>query len=137
MRTQQIQLDELSKTLTDIISEYSDDVIRDMPDIVKEVAKETAKELKTSIDRMFGGSGAYKRSIKTKKLSENGQKVSYAVYSDMVKPLAQWLERSHVIKNQTGKVYGMSQAHPHWEPAEKHAIENLESKLRERAGGNS
>ena len=52
------------------------------------------------------------------------------VYSS-VSRVGHLLEHGHPIKNQTGQIYGMSQAKPHWEPAEQEAIEALEEKIKD------
>ena len=49
MRNKTVKPDGLADALTAAISQYSDDLIKNMPDAVKEAAKETAKELITDV----------------------------------------------------------------------------------------
>lgn len=133
MRNKTVKPDGLADALTAAISQYSDDLIKNMPDAVKEAAQETAKELKSKAGSLFKGQ-KYAKSFKTKKQSGPNGLTTYTVYSTEYR-IAHLLEHGHVIKNQTGKVYGMTAAHPHWAPAEEAGIKLLEEKLSETAKG--
>lgn len=129
MRNKTVKPDGLADALTAAISQYSDDLIKNMPDAVKEAAKETAKELKNKAGSLFKGQ-KYAKSFKIKKQSGPNSITTYTVYSTEYR-IAHLLEHGHVIKNQTGRVYGMTAAHPHWAPAEEAGIKSLEEKLSE------
>lgn len=133
MANVKISPDQLGETIESILNQYSDDLIRDMPDIVKEVAQETVKELKAEAGRLFGGT-KYKKSFKSKKLAGANGKISYTIYSTEYR-LTHLLEKGHVIKNQTGQVYGMTEGRPHWATAESKAVNSMEQKLTEAAKG--
>lgn len=119
----------LGDTIADLIRNYSDDVIKAMPDAVKEVAQDTVKSLKQSAGSKFGGK-KYKKSFHAKKEVSTADKTNYIIYSSEYR-LAHLLEHGHIITNQTGRVYGTTQARPHWKPAEEEAVEALERKLKE------
>lgn len=127
MEKTKISPNQLGDTISSLIKEYADDVVRDLPDTVQEVAKATVKELKNRSAELFDGT-KYQKSFKSKKLSDSSNLTSYVIYSDMPH-LTSWLEHGHIIKNKTGKVYGTTRAKPHWADAEEKAIEDLEKKL--------
>lgn len=132
-----VKPNDLADAISDIVQEYSDDIITQLPGVVQAVAKDSQKKLKRLIGEKFGGTGKYQRSIKVKKGSAglNG-KTTYTLYSTEGR-LTHLLEKGHVIKNQTGKIYGMTQAVPHWSIVEEEAAEALEKKLTDKAGGNT
>lgn len=126
--------DQLATQVQSIVQEYTDDLIKKMPDLVKEVAQDTVKDLKQRASGLFGGS-TYKRSFKSKKMNtSDSSKTEYTIYSTEPQ-LAHLLEKGHVIKNQTGQTYGMTQARAHWAPAEENANDELEKKIRESIEG--
>lgn len=120
---------QLGTEVSKILTEYTDDVVKALPDIVKDVAKDTVQDLKDRSSELFGGK-KYKRSFKSKKLTQNSSKAEYTVYSTEYR-ITYLLENGHIIKNKTGKVYGTTQARPHWEPAEQEAVKKLEEKIAE------
>lgn len=133
MKNQTVKLDGLADALKSAISQYSDELIQNLPDAVKESAQETVKELKSKAGSLFKGQ-KYSKSFKTKKKNGPNGTTTYTVYSTEYR-LTHLLEHGHVIKNQTGRVYGMTQARPHWKPAEEAGIKSLEEKLSETAKG--
>lgn len=133
MKNQTVKPGDLANALNSAIVQYSDELIRDIPEAVKEAAQETAKELKSQAGSLFKGT-KYNKSFKTKKQTGPNGITTYTVYSTEYR-LTHLLEHGHVIKNQTGRVYGMTQARPHWKPAEEAGIKLLEEKLSETAKG--
>lgn len=124
---------QLGAEVENLLKEYSDDVIRKMPDAVKEVTADTVKALKTKAGELFKGT-KYNKSFKSKKQSTTASGTKYVIYSTEYR-LAHLLEKGHWIKNQTGRVYGKTKARPHWAPAEKEAVKELEKKLTEEIEG--
>lgn len=125
----------LTDAIEGIIKEYTDEVVRALPDAVKQSAKECVKALKSNAASAVGGT-VYKGSFKSKKTSDSYGLTEYTVYSTKYR-IAHLLEHGHVIKNQTGRVYGVTAARPHWAPAEEVASKALEeaiSKKVEEAG---
>ena len=124
-----ISPDQLGDELQKILKEYSDQVIEEMPNLVMTRASATVKELKKEAGKLFGGQ-KYNRSFKSKKLSGSASKTNYVIYSTEAR-LTHLLEKGHAIKNQTGMVYGTTQARPHWATAEEHAVDGLEKDITE------
>lgn len=121
---------QLASTISDIIRTYSDDLVHDLPELVKEVADDTIKNLQQNAS-VFGGK-KYKKSFKKKKIASVSMSgTSYTVYSSEYR-LTHLLEFGHVSKNQHGGPYGVVPGHAHWAPAEEQAIEDLEQKITER-----
>ena len=124
-----INPNQLGTEVSKLLKEYSDDIVQKMPDIVKEVTQNTVKDLKNKAGKLFNGT-TYKRSFKYKKQSTASGETLYTIYSTEYR-IAHLLEHGHVIKNQSGILYGSTQARPHWQPAEEKAVEALEQKLTE------
>lgn len=119
----------LGGAVSDILRQYSDDIVKEMPEAVKQAAKTAVKQLKGSAPSR---TGKYKGSFKTKTTESTSSLTTVEVYSS--KPgLPHLLEFGHVIRNRTGKVYGVTRAFPHWAPAEEAASEELEKLIREKA----
>lgn len=118
---------QLGEALSKIIQEYSDEVVKALPDAAKKAAKDCVKTLKGSAPRR---TGAYAGSFKSKQTRSSATQTEYTVYS--TKPsLPHLLEFGHVMKNQYG-VYGVSVARPHWAPAEEAANKALEQEIQKK-----
>lgn len=115
--------------LSDAIKQYSDEVVKAMPDAVKEAAKAGVKALKANASGI--GGSKYKNSFKSKKTKSTADQTEYKIYSTRYR-VAHLLEKSHPMRNQTGRFFGMSTPHEHWRPAEETAIETLEKKIKEK-----
>lgn len=118
---------QLGDELNKIIQEYSDEVVRAMPDAVKKAANECVKSLKSNAPVH---TGKYKNSFKKKATKTSSSETTYEVYSS-IPGLPHLLEFGHVVKNQHG-VYGVSPAHPHWAPAEEAANKVLEEEIQKK-----
>lgn len=113
-----------------IIQQYSDDVCRDLPEVVEDAAKFGVKTLKSKAKGAVGGTGKYTSSFKQKTTGSSSSSTEITIYSDRYQ-VAHLLEHGHVIKNQYG-VYGVTAARPHWAPAEQEAIEKLEELIQKK-----
>lgn len=112
--------------VSDIIQEYSDEVVKAMPDAVKKAAKEGVKALKSAAASAVGGT-TYKNSFKSKATQTSSDLTEYTIYSSRYQ-VAHLLEHGHVVRNKYG-VYGVAPAHPHWATAEEKANEILEEEI--------
>lgn len=126
-----VKPEQLGTAISDVIREYTDDVIRELPEACQQAAKKTVKALKSNASKI-GGTGAYRKSFKSKKTAGDSNITTYTVYSTKYR-IAHLLEHGHVIKNQTGRVYGVTAAKPHWAPAEQEGMEELEKLIEEAA----
>lgn len=125
-----IKLSQLAGKLEQIYQEYSDEVVKVLPEATKKAAKQAVKSLRANAPR---NSGAYAGSFKQKTTESSSSRTTIEIYS--TKPgLPHLLEYGHAIKNQYG-VYGTTAAHPHWAPAEAEANEALEEEIRKAVEG--
>ena len=125
-----VSVDKLGSAISDMLETYSQEVSREMPEIIKDITKDTVKDLKDRASKLFGGK-EYKKSFKSKKITSTSDKAVYKIYSEEYR-LVHLLEHGHAIKNQTGKVYGKTPAKPHWQPAEEKAVKALEDRITEK-----
>lgn len=126
-----IKLSQLAGKLEQIYQEYSDEVVKVLPEATKKAAKAAIKSLKANAPRK---TGAYAGSFKQKTTESSSSRTTIEIYS--TKPgLPHLLEYGHPVKNQYGGVYGTAAAHPHWTPAEAEANEVLEEEIRKAVEG--
>lgn len=122
---------EFAKVLGNAIKQYSDDVVAELPDAVKEAATVGVKALKANASSAVGGT-KYKNSFRKENTGSSSSMTSFTIYSTRYR-VAHLLEHGHVIKNKHG-VYGVTQARPHWAPAEEEAIKALEDAIEKKIG---
>lgn len=134
MSNKTVTPDKLCDAIQDIVQQYSDEVVAQLPGIVKGAAKTTLKTLKKNAESI--GGTKYRGSFKSRKeRSMSVSETTYTIYSTQYR-LTHLLEHGHVIRNRPGgPVYGVTRAFPHWKPAEEAGIEEFNSKLEEAIGG--
>ena len=133
-KTKTIKPNELADLLNDILGEYADDIAEEVAKAVKETGKETKRALKDKAKAAGIGGDKYVKSFKVKNQNRKLRGVTVGASSTVynsVSGVGHLLERAHPIKNQTGQIYGMSKAYPHWEPAEQEAVEALDEKIKD------
>lgn len=118
-----------AEVLGKAIQQYSDEVVKAMPDAVKTAAKKGLKALKSNASSI--GGTRYKNSFKIKKTQSSSGMTEYTIFSTHYR-VAHLLEKSHPMRNQTGRFFGMSTPREHWRPAEEAAIEALEEEIQKK-----
>lgn len=132
MSNVKVKPDKLAGAITDIIQEYSDDVVRSMPELTKQTAKDCVKNLKSEAKGAGIGGTKYKKSFRYKVVKSNSRITTVKVYSTQYQ-LTHLLEFGHVVRNRPGgPVLGTARAFPHWAEAEKKANRDLEEKITQR-----
>lgn len=127
-----IKAEELEKALTDIISEYADDVIKASQEAVETVAQAGVLKLQEAVHTAGIGGTKYVKSFKVKK--ERGRIGGTATLHSSQYQLTHLLEHGHVlVKN--GKVIGKTRAFPHWAIAEEYTSTLLEDTIKKAVGG--
>lgn len=123
-----IRVDNISSELAGLMQEYSSEVLHEVKAEVKKVARETVKELKsTSPEGVGSKKGHYKDGWTSKTEVDTGATISVRVHNKLKPGLTHLLEKGHAKRGG-----GRTRAFPHIADAEKHAIQNYESRLRER-----
>lgn len=131
MATGTIKLGQLTDELSRIYKEYSDEVIKAMPEAAKKAADVAVKSLKANAPK---DTGKYAKSFKKETTKNTSSATEITVYST-VPGLTHLLERGHPVKNQYGGPYGTAKAFPHWAPAEEEANKTFEEEIRKAVEG--
>lgn len=111
-----IALDQLSGTISDILTTYSEDATESIKEAVKTVASETVKEIAAASPRK---SGKYARGWKTKIAFDSPFERRVIIYNKAKPQLTHLLEYGHAGPKP-------APAYPHIRPAEQKAIEKFE-----------
>ncbi len=126
---QSIPPEDLAHAINSALAEYSKLVDSDMEELTETVGKNAAKKVKANARSAgFGGTGAYVKSITSRKLTEGAHRYARIVYSK--RPhyrLTHLLEFGHAKVNG-----GRTRAFPHWTQAEREAVETFEKRLKEK-----
>lgn len=109
---------DLASQIAKALAEYSTEVEEEVDKIAEETAEEAVQELKATSPKRFG---KYAKTWKKKKMGKGNFVVHNTNYR-----LPHLLEFGHLKRN-GGRVSGIV----HIKPAEDHAIENFEKKLKE------
>ncbi len=125
--SKKVKIDDLTKTINGMLSDYSDDVIEETKGVVDEVTKEARKIVRENAPVK---TGKYKRSIKSKKLYESLTEKRNAIYSDGYSGLTHLLENGHAKTNG-----GRTRAFPHWKQGNDYIVEQLPKQLKKKIGG--
>lgn len=129
MSNQKVEPEKLADAISDIITEYTDDVIHELPTITKTVAKQCVKNLKSAAAGAGFNGTKYKGSFKSKTVKSTSSVTTITIYSTKYQ-IAHLLEHGHNIVTKSGNVLGRTRAFPHWSIAEKKANKEFEQKIK-------
>lgn len=129
-----VELDGLEKAVNEILDEYGVEVSAQVAEVVPDIAKEAAKQVKAEamskgLKRKKGGKhyvNGWKSQVEAKRLT-----VTAVVYNSTKPQLTHLLENGHAKKNGKGRVEGIPHIAPVDEWAEKELIERIERRLSE------
>ena len=126
---QSVPPEQLAAAINKTLAEYAGLVDADVEEVVEKIGKEAAKKVKANIQSSgIGGTGAYLKSISSKKLKQDGHRFARIAYSK--KPhyrLTHLLEFGHAKVNG-----GRTRAFPHWNAAAREARADFEKALKEK-----
>lgn len=121
-----ISPNEFANAVNSILSEYKGVVDEQVELATQKTAERAAANVTSNINQTDMQGKKYRKSIRTKKLSENAGHYSSTVYA---RPpyyrLTHLLENGHATRNG-----GRTRAFPHWAEAEQKAIRDYEALLR-------
>lgn len=119
----------LTLDVKNILKDYSEDTIETTKKVVADVAKETAKRLRsTSPQRTGKYAKGWSSKVETTRLTVNA-----TVYGTSgTYQLAHLLEHGHATRNGTGRIFMPTPAHPHIADAEEWANQKAYNEIMEK-----
>ena len=128
-RRKKIGILDLESTLKQILAEYGDDVYKVLDTAVNEVCDEAVQKLHAG--GSYKGGSDYNADWVADDVPKGRFFKQKVVHNAEHYRLAHLLEKGHVIRNGTGRVYGKTRAFPHIKPVEEWAKEELPRKVEE------
>ena len=122
-----IRIDDFLEAVQGELTEYANEVTGYVKESVKDVAKETVKEVKR---RSPVRSGAYKKSWGQTQIYEGPGGIRITIHNKKHYRLTHLLENGHALKSG-----GRTRAFPHIKPAEDFAARELEKKVKVKVEG--
>lgn len=125
-----VDLEEWAPAFERTLKDWSWDIAADVKDAVTRAGKYALEELRDNMGEQNVGkpNGRYRKSWRVVGILEKAHAKQIAVCSTEYR-IAHLLEKGHIVRNQTGKVYGKTHPLPHIGPAERAATEFLEREV--------
>lgn len=123
-----IKVHMLADTIVRELEEYSSEVADGVKKAARAAARTAVKEVRALSPK---DTGSYAKGWASKVVTETKENISIVVYNKDHYQRNHLLEKAHVIKNGTGRVYGNTKAYPHIKPAEEKANKQYEQDVQE------
>lgn len=123
----------LDKAIKEILEKYGDDVYLVLDDTAKELAEESTKKLKavTKWKKSHPGS-PYSAAWTSEEFNVGRLGIKRVVYNDGHARLTHLLEKGHVSKNGTGRIFGDVKDYEHIKPVNDWVVEEIQKKVEEK-----
>lgn len=123
-----MSVEDFALAVNEAMKEFQQSVDYDIVYVTQKVADEAAQNVKRHIKSSgIKGTGKYRRSIKARNIKDSPLSKKSVVYAG--KP---YYRLTHLLEHGHAKLNGgRTKAYAHWEPAEREAIEDFISELRE------
>ena len=118
-----INVDGLAEAVVQELKQYSQDITDQLKKDVRQVANECRDEIRDNSPVLTGD---YKKGWRTATIYEGVEDIRVSVHNKTDYQLNHLLEDGHATKDGTGRVEGI----PHIAPAEEHAAEKLETRVK-------
>ena len=121
-------LDQLNKAISDILSDYGEDVADNVAEVAVKLGQAGVRTLKReSRSKLNVQTGEYAKGWKMQ--TEQGRlSTKVTIYNDHYS-MPHLLEHGHVIRNGTGRVYGEVKGREHIEPVADELVETFEREV--------
>jgi len=126
-------IDKLNEAIAGMLTEYGEDVAKNVDEIAEKIGKEGVKALRRKSRETFPvrkgrkTTGNYAKGWKMQ-VEKERLKTTVIIYNDHP-ALPHLLENGHATKNQTGKTYRRTPGHPHIAPVEKELVETFKREV--------
>ena len=126
-------IDKLNEAIAGMLTEYGEDVSKNVDEIAERIGKEGVKALRRKSRETFPvrkgrkTTGNYAKGWKMQ-VEKERLKTTVILYNDHP-ALPHLLENGHATKNQTGKTYAPTPGHPHIAPVEKELVETFKREV--------
>lgn len=130
---EKVSIDGLDKAVAEMLLKYSDECYDAVKEVIPEIGKEAAKQVKANANRQFKkGKGGRHYANGWKSQAKMGRlQVECVVYNAYKPQLTHLLENGHANANGTDKVDGRPHIAPVNEWAEKETIKRIEKRLKQ------
>lgn len=118
-----VGIDRLADVIAEELESYSQEITDMLKTEVKQVARECRDEIRDNSPRLTGD---YRKGWRTITNYEGREDIRVTVHNKTDYQLTHLLEDGHAIKGGMGRVEGI----PHIAPAEEHAAEKLETRVK-------
>ena len=118
-----VGIDQLADVIAEELESYSQEITDMLKTEVKQVARECRDEIRDNSPRLTGD---YRKGWRTTTNYEGREDIRVTVHNKTDYQLTHLLEDGHAIKGGMGRVEGI----PHIVPAEEHAAEKLETRVK-------
>lgn len=125
-------IDKLNAEIADILSEYAEEVEKNVNIITAEIGKKGAQALRSQSRQVFrNGTGEYANgwAVDNSGTSHRVIKGSSVIYNKDHYQLAHLLEHGHVSRNGTGRTFGDVPGREHIAPVEKELVETFQREV--------